>query len=359
MVTCLSPGGNNVTLSQEPSKLVLVGTTKGVYILQRRDSSKSWETCGQSIPQCHIHALVFEPSSGLIFAGVHKGTIYASADLGENWELRDKGITQPDVYCLNSVRVGEFVRLYAGTEPAHLFFSDELGKSWRELPSLRSVSSVASWDYPAPPHIAHVKYITFDPKEPETIYACIEQGALLRSRDGGSSWEELEGFYKDVHRLVVLQSDPRKMYLASGDGIYYSATAGASWQHLTDRSSRIGYPDALIVHPKSENLVFIAGAATIPPLWSKKGSADSRIGRSRDGGRTWDYPINGLPERIKGNIEAMAINVWNGSSLLYAATTDGEIFLSDNEGESWTTIATGLAPIAKRKHHLNFGNWPP
>jgi hypothetical protein len=66
-----------------------------------------------------------------------------------------------------------------------------------------------------------------------------------------------------------------------------------------------------------------------------------------------------MSECLKGNIEALAINVWNGSSLLYAATTDGEIFLSENEGESWTTIATGLAPIAKRKHHLNFGNWPP
>lgn len=359
MVTCLSPGGNNVTLSQEPSKLVLVGTTKGVYILQRRDSSKSWEICGQSIPQCHIHALVFEPSSGLIFAGVHKGTIYASADLGKNWELRDKGITQPDVYCLNYVQVNGHARLYVGTEPAHLFFSDDLGISWKELSSLRSVPSVDSWDYPAPPHVAHVKYVTFDPKDPETIYACIEQGGLLRSRNGGASWEELHGFYKDVHRLAILHSDSRRMYMACGDGIYYSGDSGATWAHLTDRTSRIGYPDALIVHPKRENLIFIAGSAITPPLWSKAGSANSRIGRSRDGGRTWDFLANGLPEHIKANVEAMAMNIWDDSSSLFAGTTDGEIYFSDDEGDKWARIVTGVAPVAKRKHHLNFGKWPP
>ena len=56
--------------------------------------------------------------------------------------------------------------------------------SRRELAGLRAVPTASTWSFPAPPHIAHTKFITFDPKDSRTIYACIEQGALLKSIDG-------------------------------------------------------------------------------------------------------------------------------------------------------------------------------
>ena len=99
------------------------------------------------------------------------------------------------------------VRLFAGTEPAHLFVSEDLGLNWRELPALRSVPSVPKWSFPAPPHVGHVKHINFDADNPNTIYASVEVGGLLRSTDGGESWEEFPGLYEDVHRLMVHPAD--------------------------------------------------------------------------------------------------------------------------------------------------------
>lgn len=352
MLPSVSPGGNNVfSLTELPGQL-LVGTTAGVFLLERGATSRNWKVSRHSLEECHVHALLMEPKSGLLFAGVHNGTVYTSSDLGRSWELRDKGINQADIYTLNLVHRDGRTRLYAGTEPAHLYFSDDLGVSWQEIPSLREVPSVPTWDYPQPPQLAHVKQTAFDPRDPKTIYVCIEQGALLRSRDGGISWEELQGFYRDVHRLVILGSDSRKMYLACGDGLYYSADAGSTWERLTTRSTRIGYPDGLVVHPQNESLIFISGAGTIPPTWKKYGTASSAVGRSRDGGRSWEFSTKGFPAKFTGNIEALTMVVWDGSYLLLAGTTEGDILLSDDEGNSWTMIAAGLPPVAKRKHHL-------
>ena len=48
----------------------------------------------------------------------------------------------------------------------------------------------------------------------------IEQGALLKTTDGGASWRELGSFskaddevYKDVHRLLLRPSNPDELFL--------------------------------------------------------------------------------------------------------------------------------------------------
>ncbi len=352
MIPCLSPGGTNLFILREPVRRLLVATSGGVFCLEGDARLKEWRILGRALPEFHIHALLWEVSSGLVFAGIHNGTVYASDDFGKSWERKDKGITQPNVYTLSAAKLDGIARLYAGTEPAHLFLSEDIGGTWKELPALRNVPSAPNWNYPQPPYIAHVKQISFDPKEPNTLYLCVEQGALLHSRDAGLSWEELHGFYVDVHRLAILASDPRKMYLACGDGLYSTADAGASWERLTSRSSRIGYPDGLVVHPSEEKLLFISGAATIPPMWAKHGTANSCVGRSRDGGRTWNFSTTGFPPNYRGNIEALTMVVCGSSYFLFAGTTEGDVFLSDDEGENWSVIARALPAVAKRRHHL-------
>lgn len=294
---------------------------------------------------------MMEPSRGLVFAGVHQGTVYVSADLGRSWEPKSKGITHNHVFSLNFVEKQGKVKLYAGTEPAHLFESDDLGETWNELPSLRSVPSVPAWNFPAPPHVAHVKNITFDSRNPDTIYVSIEQGGLLKSEDGGLSWEEFHGFYEDVHRLVIRPSNPKCFYITGGDGLYRSHDGGATWEHLTDRSMRAGYPDALLIHPYLEDLMFMAGASASPNHWPKSRSANSVIVRSHDAGRSWEVLHGGLPEHIRGSVEAMVMEACGKSFSLFAGTTDGDVFNSDDEGEHWTKLVGGLPPISKHGHY--------
>ncbi|MEX0802108.1 MAG: hypothetical protein WD688_02130 [Candidatus Binatia bacterium] len=352
MIPYVSPGGNNnFRLNSFPHQ-VLVGTSEGLFLLENRGERTDWGISSRWLSGCHVHAILIEPLSGMLFAGIQKGGILASNDFGETWERKEHGLTHADVYTLNCAVFEDRPLVYAGTEPPHLFVSEDLGKTWRDLDGLCSVPSAPNWHYPQPPNIGHVKQIVFEPRNPRTVYACIEQGALLRSRDGGASWEDLHGFYEDVHRLVILNSDPRKMYLACGDGVYYSKDGGTAWEKLTTRSSRVGYPDGLIVHPENEQLIFISGAATIPPTWVKYGTANSSVGRSRDGGRSWEFLNAGFPTNFTGNIEALSIVSWGSLYCLFAATTEGDILFSGDEGDTWTQIVAGLPSIAKRKHHL-------
>ena len=128
-------GGDTVVSSNNPSSRVLVGTLDGVKIIERTDNG--WASTGHTLIGRHIHAIVSDTSSGLWFAGVRHGGVFASADEGCTWEERSDGLTDRDVYSLAIAVVDGISMLYAGTEPANLFVSDDLGLSWRELPGVK------------------------------------------------------------------------------------------------------------------------------------------------------------------------------------------------------------------------------
>ena len=96
----------------------------------------------------------------------------------------------------------------------------------------------------------------------------------------------------------------------------------------------------------------MAGAICGPGDWRKTKTADARIARSRDGGKHWEYLEGGLPSHIHGNIEGFALNLWPGGSALYAGTTDGDVFVSEDEGDSWSTIAQRIGAVSKGGHHV-------
>ena len=160
MAIALSHGGSTIYSSPQPSEELWVGTTEGVMFL-KRDGERSWHVGGQTLKGQHISSILVEPSSRTVFAGAFHGSLHASQDGGSTWEKRDQGLTEQNIYALGCTEHNGRPRLYAGTEPAHLFFSDDLGLHWEELPELRSVESVPNWTFPAAPHEAHVKQINF------------------------------------------------------------------------------------------------------------------------------------------------------------------------------------------------------
>jgi len=350
MRVLMSIGGPTVFETDTPANEILIGTANGIVWLER--DGAAWREVQRALTGSHISNLVEDPESGRLFAGTHGDGIHASDDGGRTWQRKDRGLTSSNIYAMSAVRGADGVRVYAGTEPAHLFVSHDGGDSWQELTSLRSVPSVEKWMFPAPPNIAHVKHITFDPRSTDTIYASVEVGAGLKSTDGGNTWRQMSGFDDDVHRMVVTAARPDDIYMGTGIGIYHSADAGETWEQLTDRSARIGYPDQVIVHPKKPDTVFIAGAISGPGSWRTTKTADARVARSRDGGKHWDYLEGGLPSHIHGNIEGFALNVWPGGAALFAGTTDGEVFLSEDEGETWSTIARHVGAVSKGGHHV-------
>lgn len=365
MAIGLSHGGSNVYSLPSPSDRVWVGTKDGIILIERKDRNK-WRVAHQALRGLHISSIILEPESDLLLAGAFFGSVHASQDGGKTWERRDRGLTIHDIYSLARVMLNGKIRLYVGTEPAHLFYSDDLGLHWTELPSLRSVPSVSKWSFPVAPNIAHTKFLTFDPYDPNGVYACIEQGALLKSTDSGKSWIELNavGFYRDknrppehfydVHKALVDPRDPKKVYVTGGAGLYVTFDGGGRWERwMSSDWAEDVYPDGIVLNPRQPDVMFVSAAEHNPSRWRASGSpsyAGGRIDRSKDAGRTWERLGNGLPERMQHEFGALCLESRPDSCSLFAATTGGDVYFSEDGGDHWSLVISGLAPISKKGH---------
>jgi photosystem II stability/assembly factor-like uncharacterized protein len=360
---CLSANGDVVTRSAAPPMKMLVATAGGLVHLERRAVGGTWRVARKVLPDTHPSCLAVDPATGAILCGLHyKGGIQKSMDGGLTWARSDAGLESGHVYMLGVQKRADTTVVYCGTEPPMLYRSDDGGADWRAMRGIWNVPDTDQWRFPPPPHIAHVKNIAFHPAEPDTLYVCIEQGDLLKSIDAGATWRSLtsyEGpndkFRRDMHRVIIKPSDPAKLYLASGVGLYYSEDAGETWEHISKGDARVGYPDCLFFDPKDENTLYMAGAGQSPnPSWKERRSANPGILRSRDGGRTWRELGVGLPSLIPGNIEAMCAHQSDHGLSMFAGTSVGDIWGSDDDGESWSLVAEGLPPVSKGAHYRHF-----
>jgi photosystem II stability/assembly factor-like uncharacterized protein len=356
MDVCLSPNGQSRYDGAVPPSRLFVATATGIAILERAQvaAGARWRLAATALAEHHISTMTMLPRRAGILAGTHGKGIFWS-ESGRDWQPRDAGLTERDLYTLAAVEEDGKIVIYAGTEPAALFRSEDLGQSWRELPAIRAQKN-KDWTFPGPPHVAHVKMLAFDPRDPRHFYAAIEQGALLETRDAGTSWRELADYsrdddraFKDLHQVAIVASQPLRMFMTTGCGSYRSEDGGARWRRLTGEDFRLSYPDHLVLSP-DEKTLFMSGAAGHPGMWLTSHDAGTAIMRSRDDGVSWEHLRNGIPETAPNNIEAMSIAAWPGGYSLFLGNTDGEVFLSEDGGDSFTRIAAGLGPVSKGNH---------
>ena len=355
MLACLSPNGlNRYDGASAPTRL-LVATANGVSALERGAAGAAWRPAGTQLAGLHATTLTTLPGRPGVVAGTHGDGIFFSAD-GARWEPRNAGLSILDVYSVAAIAEEGGITLYAGTQPASLFKSRDLGRSWAELPAIRQVPGTEYWTFPAPPRIAHTKMLAFDPRDPKVIYAAIEQGALLKTRDGGRSWRELAGYsrpddraYRDVHQVMLLPSRPETVFMTTGVGLYRSLDGGETWERLTDEEFRLAYPDHMMLSP-DEKTLFMSGAKYHPGHWMGTHVADTTIVLSRDRGRSWDIAAPGFAVAPRANIEAMTMAAYPGGYTLFVGDTEGAVHASEDGGARWSRIADEVGPVTKGHH---------
>jgi photosystem II stability/assembly factor-like uncharacterized protein len=198
--------------------------------------------------------------------------------------------------------------------------------------------------------------MVFDPRDPNCIYAAIEQGALLKTRDGGQSWRELDSYsrpddraYRDIHQVMLLPSDPETVFMTTGVGLYKSTDGGESWERLTGEEFRLAYPDHMALSP-DEKTLFMSGAKYHPGHWMGTHVADTMIVRSRDHGRHWDIEAPGFTVAPRANVEAMTLAAYPGGYTLFVGDTEGTVHASEDGGQSWSRIADAVGPVTKGNH---------
>jgi photosystem II stability/assembly factor-like uncharacterized protein len=356
MLVCLSPNGlNRYDGTSAPTQL-LVATANGVTLLERDARGGGWTAAASGLAGMHATTLTTLPGRPGVFVGTHGDGVLFSADGVGGWEPRNEGLTLHDVYSLTAVAQDGGVTLYAGTQPASLFRSRDLGQSWQEIPAIRQVPGTEQWTFPAPPRVAHTKMLAVDPRNPDHILAAIEQGALLKTVDGGQSWRELDSYsraddraYKDIHNVMMLPSDPNTVFMTTGVGLYTSHDGGETWDRKTGEEFRLAYPDHICLSP-DERTLFMSGARLHPGHWHRGHIADTAIVRSRDGGKTWDTEPHGFTVAPRANIEAMSVAAYPGGYTVFVGDTEGTVFASDDCGDHWARVTDTLAPVSKGDH---------
>jgi photosystem II stability/assembly factor-like uncharacterized protein len=341
----LSPGGDTTHRSAQPQTTLAVATVDGVFLLAR-DANGAWQTMHHALAGCFVAALTRAPG-GALFAATHGVGMARSDDDGRTWRWINNGIAQFDLWAARAGQLAGRAVVVTGSMPAHLFISDNGGEAWRELPALRQVGSVSGWTFPPPPRLGHIKEIVIHDDE---LYVGIEIGALLRSRDGGKSFEELkidpDVGECDVHRILIDPRRPGRILIANGlVGLMRSDDNGATW-HKDGKLPEMDYPDAYVMHPDDPDLLFVSAAVGWPPHWYKLGRARGKIARSRDAGKTWERLLGGLPDGQRALFSAMTIAADDQGWSIFAGDTDGQVFESRDGGERWSMIAD-LPPLSK------------
>jgi hypothetical protein len=261
----------------------------------------------------------------VVFAGLREGGVRRSADGGGSWI--DCELPEPGVFSLAVSAADRAV--YAGTEPSRLFHSGDLGETWSELDALLELPSRPNWSFPPRPWTSHVRWIAPSPHDADLILVGIELGGLMRSTDGGKSWDDHRpGAQPDVHSIAWHPRTPGRAYEAGGGGAAFSTDAGETWQHADEGRDR-HYTWSVAVDSDDPDCWYVS-ASTGPFAAHRGGDPQARIYR-RLGGEPWHALGGGLPEPLPAMPYALVVL----DGRLFAGLANGRLWESRDRGDTW------------------------
>lgn len=325
---------------------IAVGTEKGGYLLE--GSKDDWEVAGPLFPGWKVSA--FAKVDGTYLAAVGSNWfgvgIHRSANL-EDWEPVD----HPPAWPEGSDREMELIwrfhddgnRLWAAVAHAGLFTSDDAGITWDPVDGLNEHRTRPDWQ-PGFGGLAAHRILTSD----AGIWVAISAVGVFRSDDGGSSWqlkndgvgsvaavgEERPEVGYCVHGLANDPADPRRIWRQDHLGMFRTGDGGDSWERINNGLPadfgfviwRDGGSGRLFTIPleSAENRVPVGGSL--------------RAYRSDDDGEHWGVSGTGWPEdpQFTGVLRGAFDGDHRGRVAF--GTTGGEVWLTDDNGESWNRL---------------------
>ena len=210
---------------------LLVGTKKGLYILRGDAGRGSWACEGPEFAPAEIHHAAYDPRDGSMFAAVNQtwggSRIEVSRDMGRTWKTTKNPAfpeggdrTFSKTWHIEPGHSKTPNVVWAGTEPAALFKSEDRGETWSIVKSLDDQPSRAKW-VPGFGGMG-LHSIAIDATDPKKMMVGISVGGVYRTEDGGVTWvqdnkvngapsERPDVFYC-IHKLLA---HPRRAACAS------------------------------------------------------------------------------------------------------------------------------------------------
>ncbi|WP_407930702.1 VPS10 domain-containing protein, partial [Ignavibacterium album] len=201
-----------------------------------------------------------------------------------------------------------------------IFRTTNGGVSWNQAQSGLNMSENVAW---VAPIIAH-------PSVSGTFFTA--RTSVYKSTNNGGSWTAVSAPVNGtsaIREMAISKSNPNILFASSGSQIFKSTNGGVNWTNIT-----IGLPNRTItsinVHPADENIV----------LLTFSGFGTDKVYKSTNGGSSWVSIDGPLPDAPVNDLFIYTSNP--GKPNTYFVATDIGVFVTDDNGVTWTEISSGM-----------------
>ena len=350
---------------------ILVGTGKGLLVLEKKQYWAIKEVHFLGFPVAFLFVDERTDTWWVGLAHRHWGPkLHRSLNRGKVWQemplpkypadtevQSGKKAVMKKMWCMQQAGVDRPGGLWLGTEPGGLFYSEDNGENFELVRSLwghPSRRNPMQWfgagrDYP------FIHSIVVDPKDSTHIYIAISCAGVFETKDGGHTWtpcnQGLIAAYlpnptvevgHDPHLLLQSHLDTKVLWQQNHCGVFRTTNGGQQWEDISDREGLADYGFALAIDPKSTERAWV-----IPAISDEMRVAKDLalvVSYTDDGGQHWQAQRNGLPQSYCFDIVFRHSLVYK-SGLLAFGTNNGNIYLSENEGENWQQVAHNLPRV--------------
>jgi photosystem II stability/assembly factor-like uncharacterized protein len=263
-----------------------------------------------NIAALDVASMVMDPSDNkaIYFGSVGQG-LYYTYDAGDGW----KSFKPLGQGTIRSIAVDYNLKctIYASIGNK-LFKTLDCGRTWQTVYYDNEVT-------------ATVDAIAVDQYNSSLVYIGISRGDIIKSSDGGTSWQTLNRTKSKIKKIVIDPNDTKVIFIAMNDsGIYRTIDGGNTWTQIKDSLNK------LKIGVKMNNLILVKDEPANIYVATENGLA-----RSTDRGETWEN-ISILPPDNKAKINDMAVNPKNTKEIYYVSDTT--FFSSIDGGTNWSTI---------------------
>ncbi len=312
--------------------MIYLATDNGLFIGDR----DGWRIVRRGLEGQRVTSVIAQ--AGIILAGTTAG-IFRSADDGLTWHEANAGLSQHHIRWLAAHPELPTVK-FAGAEPASIFISRDGGNAWQECAEVAGLRDQHHWFLPYSPAAGCVRGFAFHGSRG---YAAVEVGGVLRSDDGGASWQlaagstgdpDLSGppepfIYPDLHSIHVHPFSPDLVFAPTGGGFYRSTDGGKTWQCLYDCYCRAAWID-----PAEAAHIILGPADNV--------DTHGRIEETRDGGVTWRPASAGLTVPWRRHMVERFTQL---GPELFAVLSNGQVLVASLARLEWQPVMTEVKGV--------------
>ncbi len=273
-------------------KTFLLGTADGIWAAEDSRCERV------ALEGERVTTLAASPEPGTLYAVTAGGRIYKSRDGGNQWEKQFEARPGERFMCV-AVSPHPPYPVYAGTWPADVFRAPD-GERWERVETFRKTEGSKYWYFPPPPHDPRLVSFAFHPGDPDILYATVEMGGVMKSRDGGESWKPItDDVNRDTHVIIMHPDDPDTLYVSTGfassyrPGVYWTRDGGESWEYRY-RDMHPMYTWRMCIDPVRPEVLHVVAYPYAPGDWHVPTGTGGDLLRTEDGGETWTCPHRGV-----------------------------------------------------------------